>query len=164
MTRCLLYFFLATSYASFTTTTTASSFIKLDTPKLQQESELVVKGRVKNIKSAWNPSKTMLYSYVTLDVTHTFKGQPHQQLSIRVPGGTLDGYTVHAVGAAKFNVDSEVVAFIGRWKNGALRVTGYQQGLSQIVLDSFGNETLKGGAAHGQKVSQLAKHFNSGGE
>ena len=155
---------LAIALTSFTVTSTASSFIKLDTPSLKQKSELVVKARVKNIRSAWNPSKTMLYSYITLDVTHTFKGTPHQQLEIRVPGGTLNGYTVSAIGTATFDIDSDVVAFVSRWENGALRVTGYQQGLSQIVLDSLGNETLEGGAAHGQKVSELAKQFKSQGE
>lgn len=138
----------------------ASTFLQLDVPALSQRSEMVVQGRVTHIESAWDETKSMVYTYVTVDVSRTLKGFPQQTIEVRVPGGKVGGLTVRAVGTAHFHLNQEVLAFISRWSDGTPRVTGYQQGLSHVVRDIQGNMRLRGGAANGTTVSQLARQLN----
>lgn len=139
--------------------TQASSFIQLDVPALSQRSESVVQGRVTHMESAWNASRTMVYTYVTLEVSQTLKGPARQTIEVRVPGGRVDGFIVRAVGTAHFHMNQDVLAFISRWSDGTPRVTGYHQGLSQVVRDIRGTMHLRGGAANGSTIAQLAKQL-----
>jgi hypothetical protein len=140
-------------------TSVATTLMKVDVPMLKQESESVVHARVKSMESAWNEQRTMIFTAVTLDVIRTLHGKPAEQVTVRVPGGTVDGYTIEMAGAPKFQAGSAVVAFINQWDDGTPKVAGYYQGVSQVVLDSLGNPVLQGGAANGQSLAQLAKQM-----
>jgi hypothetical protein len=141
----------------------ATTLMKVDVPMLQQASESVVHARVKGMESSWNEQRTMIFTTVTLDVIRTLHGKPSKQIKVRVPGGTVDGYTIEMAGASKLRPDSAVVVFINRWNDGAPKVAGYYQGVSQVVLDSLGNQVLQGGAANGLSVAQLARQLGRQG-
>lgn len=143
----------------------STALLKLDVPMLQQASESVVHARVAGMSSAWNAQRTMIFTTVTLDVIRTLHGKPTDQVTVRVPGGTVDGYTIEMEGAPRFQADTAVVAFINRWEDGTPKVTGYYQGVSRVVFDSLGNQILKGGAANGLSIAELAKLLDRrGGE
>ena len=105
----------------------------------------------------------MIFTYVTLDVSRTLRGNASSQLIVKVPGGTVDGYTIRMDGAPEFQRGSSVVAFIGRWDDGEPMVAGYAQGLSRVVRDALGNQTLQGGAADGLTVASLARQLAAQG-
>ena len=140
----------------------ASTFIKADIPMLKRMSESVVRAQVSDVRSE-RIGRGMIFTYVTLDVTSTLHGEAGGQLVVKVPGGTVDGYTIKMEGAPEFQRGSTVVAFIARWDDGTPMVAGYFQGVSKVVLDSLGNLTLQGGAADGLTISGLARQLAAAG-
>ena len=114
-----------------------STFAKVDIPMLRQMSESVVHARVTNFRSE-RIGHGMIFTYVTLDVTSTLHGRADRQFVVKVPGGTVDGYTIKMEGAPEFQTGSNVVAFITRWGDGTAKVAGYFQGVSKVVRDSVG--------------------------
>ncbi len=141
----------------------ASTFVKADVQTLKQTSKSVVHARVTDIESAWNSEHTMIFTSVTLSVIRTLHGNSQQQLSVRVPGGTVGDYTVKMSGAPEFEKGSSVVAFIGAWDDGVPMVAGYFQGLSTVVLDNRGVQNLSGGSADGLSLADLMRQLAGGG-
>ena len=138
------------------TTAQASVFIKEDIASLARSSEAVVVGRVVGMDSAWNEERTMIFTQVTLQVNRRLQGEAGDEVVIRVPGGTVDGFTAVMAGAPEVHMGQRVMTFLARWDNGALMVNGYFQGLSQAIPDKAGNLMLTGGVADGRSMSSLA--------
>ena len=137
----------------------ATTFLKADVPTLARASTSIVQARVESTQSSWNADHSMIFTEVTLDVVQTLRGTPASGVVVRVPGGTVDGYTIRMEGAPEFQEGSEVVAFIGSWDDGAAKVVGYSQGLSRVVRDELGNLILQGGSADGVPLGQLVKEL-----
>src|SRR5262245_41207616 len=126
---------------------TASVFLKEDVKSLKKQSEAIVHAKVVEVRSYWNADHSAIFTDVALDVKGRLHGNSDNLIIVRVPGGTVDDYTVEMEGAPRFDVDDEVVAFIGRWKDGVPMVAGYFQGLSKVNRDKLGNAFLRGGVA-----------------
>ena len=141
----------------------ASTFLKMDVPGLTRSSEKVVHARVVDIRSAWNSERSMIFTHVTLEVIRTIHGASEDRIVVRVPGGTVGGFTAEMEGAPRFRINDEVVAFISRWRDGAPMVAGYFQGVSRVVPDRAGNPILHGGAADGLPISELARQLGQSG-
>jgi predicted protein tyrosine phosphatase len=62
-------------------------------------------------------------------------------------------------GAPRFTKGEEIVAFIGRWKDGTPMVAGYAEGISRVRKDNLGHVMLQGGLADGLPVSELARQL-----
>ena len=133
-------------------TARSSTFVKVDIPTLRGMSESVVQGQVAGTRSE-RIGGGMIFTFVTLNVSRTLHGKSATELVVKVPGGTVDGYTIKMEGAPEFQRGSTVVAFISRWDDGSPMVAGYSQGLSKVVRDSSGNQTLQGGVGNGLTVA-----------
>ena len=134
-----------------------STFVKVDVPTLNRTSEAVVHARVADVRSAWNDEHTMIFTFVTLEVLGRLRGEAVPGLVVRVPGGTVDGFSGVMEGAPTFRAGEEVVAFIARWRDGFPMVAGYEQGLSRVELDAYGSQRLRGGVADGIALSNFAR-------
>ena len=127
----------------------ASVFLKEDIRSLKKSAEAVVHAKVVEVGSYWNADHTLIFTDVRLEVLGRLHGDADSQMVVRVPGGTVDDFTVEMEGAPRFNLDEEVVAFIARWKDGVPMVAGYFQGLSRVERDQLGNPFLRGGVWQG---------------
>ena len=141
----------------------ASVFLKEDVASLKRASEAVVHAKVVDMNSYWNADRTVIFTDVRLDVMGRLHGEAGAQIVVRVPGGTVADFTVEMQGAPRFELDEEVVAFIGRWKDGAPMVAGYFQGLARVERDTLGNAFLRGGVADGLPMSELARMLRQTG-
>src|SRR5262245_52351941 len=141
------------------TLSAASTFLKVDVPTLKRMAEAVVQADVVDVRSAWNDEGSAIFTYVTLQVTGRLHGNATDQLVVRVPGGTVGDFTSEMEGAPVFHQGDHIVAFIGRWFDGAPMVAGYAQGLSKINRDRLGNLMLEGGVADGMPLSELGKQL-----
>src|SRR5262245_19703580 len=141
-----------------------STFLKVDIPTLKKMSESVVHAKVVDMRSEWNGDGSMIFTYVTLEVKGRLHGKAPNELVVRVPGGTVDGFASEMEAAWVFQEGGEVVAFIGLWDDGVAMVAGYEQGLSKVNRDSVGNMVLKGGRADGMPISELAKQLGRSGQ
>jgi len=94
---------------------------------------------------------------MTLKVEETLRGASQDTVVVRVPGGRVGDYVAEMEGAPRFVQDDDVVAFIGRWEDGAPMIAGYFEGVSRVEKDAHGNRILRGGKAHGMPISELAR-------
>lgn len=153
--------------AAVAATSQASTFLREEIPSLTRSSESVVQARVIDMQSAWNPEQTYIFTRVTLKVLRTFSGEAPATIVVRVPGGTVDGYTVEMHGAPKFALNENVVVFLDRWDDGVPMVNGYFQGLARVETDRGGNLVLRGGVADGLPLVELERSVRAalqGGE
>src|SRR2546422_5329939 len=93
---------LAVLIAAAGASTIASTFLKEDVDSLTRRSESIVRARVADVRSYWNDDRTMIFTDVTLQVLGRLRGTADRQIVVRVPGGTVDDYTVTMEGAPEF--------------------------------------------------------------
>jgi hypothetical protein len=141
----------------------ASTFLRVDIPELRTMSDAVVQAQVVEVRSAWNAERSMIFTHVTLDVVRTLHGTAPRQITVRVPGGAVDGFTAEMIGAPRFAAGTEVVAFIARWDDGVPMVAGYAQGLSRVLPDRAGNLMLRGGLGDGMPLVDFVRLLGRSG-
>ncbi|HKR64355.1 MAG TPA: hypothetical protein VJZ00_11540, partial [Thermoanaerobaculia bacterium] len=86
---------------------------------------------VVNTWSAWDDAHEMIYTYATVRVQRYFgEATGPDTLVVREVGGTVDGYTMEAVGFPMVRSNEEVVLFLAPWDDGGaeLRIHAFNQG------------------------------------
>jgi hypothetical protein len=120
----------------------ASMLEQMDTAALTKQSRWIHIGEVTSSWSSPDASNKMIYTYVKLRVDQTLKGQPVQEVLIRVPGGRLKdlGMVVH--GMAHFTRGERTLVFLGQDRDGAPSVVGMAQGKYRIFKSSLSGEDM----------------------
>ena len=88
-----------------------NTFIKLSITEMVKEAKAVVRGNCVAIEEEGNAPFTKVSFYID-EVIKGDKGIKGQTLTIRVPGGSLDGYKVYVPGATKFQLDEKDIVFL----------------------------------------------------
>lgn len=140
----------------------ADVLIKQDFADLHARAETIVRARVVAVQSTWNADRSFIFTHVTLDVLERHKGSGAQRLQVRVPGGKVGAYRISAESMPVFQVGDEVIAFLTRWQDGALKVAGYVQGLSRLVPSPQG-PVLHGGALDKRLLGDVERELRAGG-
>lgn len=86
----------------------------LDLEQLSKKADVVVHGQVLDQSTAWNATRSRIYTVTRVTVTDPMKG-PHKKgavIQIRQLGGTVGDITQSIVGNAKLAVGEEVVLFL----------------------------------------------------
>lgn len=105
--------------------------------ELARQADVVVVGKVANIKAGWNKEKSRILTTVTIEVDETLKGKGGEgTLTIQTPGGEVDGVGELYSHTARFIKDEDVVVFAEKDKKGDLRVTGGSEGKIAIRRDA----------------------------
>jgi hypothetical protein len=154
---------LAGALALVTAPCIASTFLDVDIPTLRTMSSSVVVARVQEVESSWNEDGTMIFTQVTVAVQRTLVGTHQASLTLRVPGGSVAGFSLRMAGAPEFRVGERALIFVAAWDDGAPMVSGYAQGVSRIARGQAGNEMLRGGIANGMALSQLVRELRGAG-
>lgn len=95
-------------------------------------SQVIVHGRVVDVRSDWTGDRFRIETMVTLEAGAYFKGGPGERVTFRVPGGTLGRYRSLMVGAPEFRVGDEVVMFLKSEGPAVPNVFGLSQGVFRI--------------------------------
>ena len=132
--------------------------IKLSPKELHGYAERIVRGKISSVRSEWNPDRTFIFTYATVAVERYHKGSGPAAFEIRVPGGKVGSYSITADSMPRFEQGDDVLVFLGRWNDGAIRVEGYTQGVSRVVSSPKG-PMLRGGALDGRSMSEAAKEL-----
>jgi hypothetical protein len=108
----------------------------LQTAELTRQADLVVVGRVAEIRSSWNNERTRIQTAVTVAIDQSLKGVAGSgSVTILAPGGEVDGIGEYYSHTARFAKDENVVVFARREPGGQLRVTGGEQGKVAVRRD-----------------------------
>jgi hypothetical protein len=121
----------------------ASQFIELPFDQVASESQYIVRATVENTWSAWDSAHEVIYTYATLNVSRYFGDtRGPQTLVVREVGGTVDGYTMEAIGFPAIRGGEDVVLMLSQWDDSAdLRIHAFNQG-KYLVRERFGKEIL----------------------
>lgn len=138
----------------------ADVLMKQGLVQLHQRAATVVRAKVVDVRSAWNPEGTLIFTYARLAVLEHYKGSGPGSLEIRVPGGKVGSYRITADSMPRFEPGTEVLVFLTTWNDGALKVAGYVQGLS-LVEPSPGGPRLRGGSLDGRRLGDVERDLRS---
>jgi hypothetical protein len=93
----------------------ASQFREFDRGAQVAGSDLILTGRVVALRSAWNDQRSEIYTDAEIAIDEVWKGSPpDDSVTVRTLGGSVDGISFSANGAARFDLDERVVIFLVR--------------------------------------------------
>lgn len=120
----------------------ASQFVDMSFDQVARGAKFVVRGNVIDTWSQWDESRTVIYTYATLRVTRYFgETTGPDVLTIREVGGTVDGFTMEAVGFPVLRRGEQMVAFLAEDGENELRIHAFNQG-KFLVRERRGREVL----------------------
>jgi hypothetical protein len=127
----------------------ASTFRRISFQELVEQSDGVIQVKVLDTTSEWtSPGNGTGYIATTahLEVIRSLDGNflPGDELFIREAGGTVDGFTVQAIGFPQFDPGAEYVIFLTTWQDETSdwRVSGYGQGIYEVQHRQGGDEII----------------------
>jgi len=100
---------------------------------LGREASLIVEGKVAETRFARNADESLIYTFVTLDVSRVIKGKPpSRRLRFRVMGGRIGDLGLIVPEAPVFEAGEEVIVLLSPDDEGFLAVEGWFQGAFPI--------------------------------
>jgi len=116
--------------------------------ELTKKAEVIVVGKISNVKSEWNNEKTRIYTKVTVDVGEYVKGEtPARTLVITQLGGEVDGVGELYTHTARFSKEEEVLLFVKKDSKSNLIVAGGDEGKYVVTKDKSTGERMVQGLA-----------------
>src|SRR5688572_16955826 len=88
-------------------TLTATVILPADFREIVAGSQIIVHGRVIDVRSEWMDDRSRMESYVTVESATLYRGSPASTLTFRTPGGQVGRYKSVMVGAPEFRVGDE---------------------------------------------------------
>lgn len=101
---------------------------KLSLDRLIGEADLIVRGRVDEIKSRRASDRRTVATVVTITIERQFKGPKVSSVTIEQPGGSLGDVTLGVPGLPEFTSGEDVILFLKRQRGGAFNIVGGNQG------------------------------------
>ena len=126
-----------------------AQLVEVTNAQLVSEAQSIVRGDVTAQRSEWNDEQTYIWTFVSLTVTETLKGDDvtGQDVQIKIPNGTVGEITQMSSDQVVFGAGEDVVVFMGtetykdqpyynvvRMAQGKMKVNGEQVSSSQGVL------------------------------
>ncbi len=99
-------------------------------------SQIIVYGRVAEVRPEWSDDRTRIDTIVTLEAGSYLKGGPGDTVTFRVPGGQIGRYKNVMVGAPEFRQGEEVVLFLSAAGPSIAHVFGLNQGVYRVRVDA----------------------------
>lgn len=121
----------------------ASQFVELPFDQIARESAFVVRGTIEHTWASWDEAREVIFTYATVRVSrYVGDATGPDVLLVREVGGTVDGYTLEAVGFPMIRQGEQVVLFLSKWDSGdEYRIHAFNQG-KYLVRQRGGEEVL----------------------
>jgi hypothetical protein len=116
--------------------TLATVLVPADFREVAVGSQIIVHGRVVDVRSEWVEGNSRIDSFVTVAASAFYRGNPTQTVTFRVPGGQVGRYRAVMVGAPTFTVGEEAVVFLKTDGPAVPNVFGLNQGVFRVRIDS----------------------------
>jgi hypothetical protein len=106
----------------------ASTVQKLSFDRLVDEADVIVRGRVQELKNSPASDRSSVSTVITVSVENQFKGDKVSSVTLQQPGGSLGAVVQSVPGLAEFSSGEDVILFLKRRREGAFAVIGGKQG------------------------------------
>jgi hypothetical protein len=116
-----------------TQATRATTLARLSLDQLATAADNVARVRCVSAESRWEDGA--IWTVTTFDVVESMKGNLPNQVTVRLPGGSLGHLTATVDGTPKFNPGGEAILFLERRRSGGFSVAGWVQGTFRIARD-----------------------------
>jgi len=153
----IIFFILIATFSL--TQQSAAIMIPLTTENLTGESELIILGDVKQIKSEWAEDKKAIFTIATVTVRETVKGKSSQKnLKIMYEGGEIDGIGMRVSDVVIPTVGENVLLFLKPAKTRQFETiyknVGKAQGQYKIDRDGIASKA-------GYSLAESAKEIDN---
>jgi len=115
----------------------ATTLVRMSLDQLAEASTEIVRAHVVSQQTAWNPQHTRIYTYTTLALDQTYKGDPPSFPVVQQPGGTVGKTRVFVAGTVQFHAQTGYLLFLERPAADASKflLVGMVQGAYRIYRD-----------------------------
>jgi len=120
----------------------ATVLIGADLGDLSRDAIAIARGRIAAVTPQWTDDRRTIETLVTLEVDEYLKGALGASVQFRVPGGDLGRFRTLVVGAPEFEVDEQVIVFLGARGPSVPYVVGFNQGVYRLVSSADGSASL----------------------
>ncbi len=132
------HFILFVSCFLFITFNAQSLMVNIPLEELTANAEVIVQGKVRKIWSDWNADKTLIHTYVVVELSDLLKGPGQSnQITFRYIGGEVDGIGLAESDTPRLELDEEVILFLAKNKEKYFRLTGNFQGKFRVERDKL---------------------------
>jgi hypothetical protein len=123
----------------------ATTQVPVEFGEMVQGSQLVVHGRVVDVRGQQTSDRRSIETVVTLAVTEALKGQPGDTVTFRMPGGEVGRYRRVVVGVPQFTAGEDVIVFLRGAPPAVPMVFGLHQGLFRVARTADGRAVVARG-------------------
>ena len=138
MHRWVLVITIVITVVMLTTPSSATQILHRSLEELGSDSQLVVQGRVTDVRSYWNEAHTKILTETRVDVDRQFKGSGDDTIAVVQMGGVVDDVRMTVSGALAWRPGEEVVLFLEDSLPQTYRVAGFSQGKFAVERDRNG--------------------------
>lgn len=110
--------------------------------EMVQGSQLVVHGRVVDVRSQQTGDRRSIETLVTVAVTDALKGRPGDTVSFRLPGGEVGRYRRVVVGVPRLTAGDDVIVFLRGSAPQLPTIFGLSQGLYRVMRTADGRAVV----------------------
>jgi hypothetical protein len=127
-------FLLVTVFLSSVTTARADTHPRWSVEQLSAFATLVVRGHVTDVASQWDPAVRAIYTYTTVAVDETWKGDlASPTIVVKTLGGRVDGLELRVTGAPDLRPGDHVALWLEvRPRDGTLYPVALSQGVVRL--------------------------------
>jgi hypothetical protein len=139
----------------------ATTVVKLNMEQLVQKADLIVQGQVESVYSQWDEQRHLVFTYISIRVDESLKGQGPKSVLIRQVGGSTGTIQMSVAGAPQFTSGDLTIVFLKRQDDSTFQVVGMNQGLYKIVQD-FAVSNLFGVDLFDSRTGEITKPLIGG--
>jgi hypothetical protein len=115
----------------------ATTLVRMSLDQLAEASTEIIRAHVLSQQTVWNPQHTRIYTYTTLALDQTYKGDPPSSPVIQQPGGTVGKTRLFVAGTVQFHPQTGYLLFLERSSADPSKflLVGMVQGAYRIYRD-----------------------------
>lgn len=118
----------------------ATTVRRMHLEDLVRESDWIVVARPLSSHSAWDADHRLIWTYTTVEVSDSLKGEAPRRLVVAELGGEVGDIGLRVSGTPRFQIGEESLLFLVRTASQKIRVLGLFQGKMEISVDSASGE------------------------
>lgn len=123
-----------------TTPVLATIMVPLTDEEAVSKADLIVQGRILDVRSFWNKERTAILTEARIQVEDTILGEPSRIVAVRTIGGQVGDVRIVFEGGPELKAGDRQLLFLKRHWDGAFRVLGARQRQYRIRTTRDGRE------------------------